>query len=143
MPDAKSWLAYRHNHFQACRFGLQGHYVTAQGESVRLINHLRALFSQLQPVADRLGTGDMLRELEQESVDPGNGARWMRSCFNRSRSLPDMVEQMTYAFRGASRGPTSQLEGMERRRVRAMSEPNIDVQALVKPEDGQMPEHLH
>ena len=37
-PSDKAWLSYRSNHFQACRFGLQGSYVTPDGQRMRLID---------------------------------------------------------------------------------------------------------
>lgn len=145
-PEGGLWLAYRSNHFQACRFGLQGSYVTAEGNRLRLIDHLRALFGKLMPVADELGTTDMLAALRDDALRAGNDARWLRAQFHRLRDLPSVVESMTGAFRGeiglvgmAGTDPTAVL----RRRVRATSEPlgGVGVQTLAEP--GTTPRRLH
>jgi carboxylate-amine ligase len=141
-----AWLAYRHNHFQACRFGMQGTYVGADGVRMRLIDHIRLTFDRLIPIGEELGTADMLAELREDCTRRGNDARWMRAQFNRTRSLSEVVDSMVGAFRGegsAARAERYQREAGGRRRVRAMSEPMIDVQTLVAPESGHALEHLH
>ncbi|MVW79338.1 YbdK family carboxylate-amine ligase [Bordetella sp. 02P26C-1] len=134
-PAASAWLAYRSNHFQACRFGLQGSYVTAGGQRVRLIDHARELFRKLEPIAEELGTGDMLGQLRDEALRNGNDARWLRGQFHRVRDLPTVVESMTRLWRG-ERDVSASTE-VPRRRIRATSVPMMgDVQALATPEPG-------
>lgn len=99
-PDKTAWLVYRHNHFQACRFGLQGSYAPPQGEPMRLIDHLRGTFERLMPIAESLGTADLLESLRLGCVEQGNGARWMRNRFTRMRALPEVVSDMAGVFRG-------------------------------------------
>lgn len=99
-PSQQAWLAYRSNHFQACRFGLHGSYVTPDGQRVRLVDHLRALFERLAPVAEELGTGDMLQTLRDEILRNGNDARWLRGQFLKVRELPLVVESMAQNWRG-------------------------------------------
>ena len=96
-PSDKAWLSYRSNHFQACRFGLQGSYVTPDGQRMRLIDHLRALFQRLIPVAEELGTGDMIAALRDDAMRSGNDSRWLRNQFHRLRDLPLVVEAMSTA----------------------------------------------
>jgi len=139
-PGDKAWLAYRSNHFQACRFGLHGSYVTPDGERLRLHDHLRDLLLRLMPVADELGTSDMLASLADEIQRGGNDARWMRGQFHRARDLPQLVEAMTRAWRhgreGAQIVPTAAATS-GRRRIRATSEPMVsDVQALATPDEA-------
>lgn len=133
-PSQAAWLAYRSNHFQACRFGLHGSYVTPEGERMRLADHLRGLMQRLMPIADELGTADMLAMLRDEIQRGGNDARWLRGEFNRLRELPLVVESMTRLWRGEPAG-RSMLEAIEagpsayaRRRVRANSEPSREMQ---------------
>lgn len=144
-PPQTAWLAYRSNHFQACRFGLQGSYVTPDGQRLRLIDHLRDLFQRLLPIADELGTGDMLAALRDESIRNGNDARWLRSQFHRVRDLPLVVDSMTRAWRGE--GEAAPPAEVPRRRIRATSEPvHGGVQALATPEvgvPGWRPDRLH
>jgi carboxylate-amine ligase len=141
-PASSAWLAYRSNHFQACRFGLQGSYVTPAGQRVRLIDHARELFRKLAPIADELGTGDMLTQLRDEALRNGNDARWLRGQFHRLRDLPSVVESMTRVWRGER--DVSLASEVPRRRIRATSEPMLGgVQALATPEPGLNADRLH
>ncbi|HEY0294190.1 MAG TPA: YbdK family carboxylate-amine ligase [Bordetella sp.] len=125
-PDETAWLAYRSNHFQACRFGLHGAYVTPQGERVRLGDHLRLLLQQLVPVAEELGTVDMLQALRDDLQRGGNDARWLRAEFHRLRELPGVVESMTRLWRGGGAASGALVDSAYgRRRVRAHSEPML------------------
>jgi carboxylate-amine ligase len=143
LPPQQAWVAYRHNHFQACRFGMQGNYVSAEGERLRLTDHLRATFARLMPIGEELGTADMLASLQEESLRQGNDARWMRAQYHRTRSLPDLVGSMVEAFRGAPSPVAANEDAVARHRIRALTEPLIDVQTLTAPVAGHLPEHLH
>lgn len=143
-PSQQAWLAYRSNHFQACRFGLHGSYVTPDGQRVRLVDHLRALFDRLAPVAEELGTGDMLQTLRDEILRNGNDARWLRGQFLKVRELPLVVESMAQNWRGQGVQDTPPSAG--RRRIRATSEPVGGVCALSTPQGDPLPgwaERLH
>ncbi|KOF52197.1 MULTISPECIES: YbdK family carboxylate-amine ligase [unclassified Achromobacter] len=145
-PSDGAWLSYRSNHFQACRFGLQGSYVTPDGQRVRLIDHLRALFQRLMPVAQELGTADMIAALRDEAIRSGNDSRWLRNQFHRLRELPLVVESMTQTFRGeaCATAPAPEPTAVLRRRIRATSEPmHVAVQPLSEPGVEPLPEHLH
>lgn len=127
-PAEAAWIAYRSNHFQACRYGMHGAYVTPDGERVRLGDHLRALLQRLMPVAEELGTADMLQTLRDELQHGGNDARWLRSEFHRLRDLPAVVEGMTRRWRGdglpLSDSSTDKVHD-GRRRIRAHTEPML------------------
>jgi len=143
-PSEGAWLAYRSNHFQACRFGLHGNYVTPDGQRVRLTDHLRGLFEQLMPVAEELGTTDLLGALREESARQANDARWLRSQYNRLRDLPLVVEAMAAAFRGgrdAAAAHATPARAATRRRIRATSEPVHPVERLAEP--AGLPGPLH
>ena len=117
-PGAGADLAYRSNHFQACRFGLQGNYVTPDGQRLRLMDHLKMLFVQLLPIAEKLGTIAILRSLQEDIEKKGNDARWMRSQALRLRSSPLVVQSMSRRWRGHA-GDAAAFEISQRRRVRA------------------------
>ncbi|MEI2415287.1 YbdK family carboxylate-amine ligase [Orrella sp. JC864] len=143
-PGEGAWLAYRNNHFQACRFGMHGNYVTPAGERLRLADHLRQTFEQLMPVADELGTADLMQALREDVQKHGNDARWMRTQYNRLRDLPAVVETMTHAFHGgreAAQRHTSPEQVATRRRIRATSEPLHPVQKLATPDALAGPLH--
>lgn len=140
-PAGGIWMPYRNNAFQACRFGVQGHYVTPVGERLRLVDHLRGTFGRLMPIAEELGTSDMLATLREDTISRGNDARWMRNQFHKLRSLPSVVQSMTDTFRGT--GEVSSAVPA-RRRIRAGAEQVVDVQALSAPEHGLwVPNRLH
>lgn len=128
-PAETAWLAYRSNHFQACRFGLHGAYVTPDGERVRLGDHLRLLMQRLVPVAEELGTLDMLSSLLENLQRNGNDARWIRAEQHRLRELPAVVASMTRLWRGEGAVGAAEIPVVElptgRRRVRAYSEPML------------------
>ena len=136
-PQEGAWLAYRSNHFQACRFGLHGNYVAADGQRLRLVDHVRGLLEQLMPVADELGTTDLLAVLRDEAIRQGNDARWLRAQYGKLRDLPGVVDAMVQAFRSGRDGV--QLREQPRRRVRAASEPLRGVHSLATPE-GLVPQ---
>jgi carboxylate-amine ligase len=144
-PSDSAWLSYRSNHFQACRFGLQGSYVTPDGQRLRLMDHLRALFQRLMPVAEELGTGDMIAALRDESLRSGNDSRWLRSQFHRLRDLPLVVEAMSNAWRGVAAGAAAPAEptAVLRRRIRATSEPMQPLRASEPGVSVPLPERLH
>lgn len=103
-PDDLVWLAYRSNHFQACRFGLQADYVDEGHGTVRLADHIDALFELLQPTARRLDTEEMLVALRDSLARQGNDARWLRTCHQDSGDLPAVVRRASRLFQGPARG---------------------------------------
>ena len=91
---------------------------------MRLIDHLRALFQRLIPVAEELGTGDMIAALRDDAMRSGNDSRWLRNQFHRLRDLPLVVEAISTAWRGSNREPApAEPAAVLRRRIRATSEP--------------------
>src|SRR5690606_22520247 len=120
-PNAGLWLAYDSNRFQASRFGLQANYVTDTGERVRLIEHLRATFEMVVPVAEELGSADLVCALQANALKMGSDARWMRARFNEQQSLPGMMAAAADLWRGEAMEAGSRTPA--RRRVRASSEP--------------------
>ncbi|MBJ7264264.1 MAG: glutamate--cysteine ligase [Burkholderiaceae bacterium] len=153
-PASGVWLPYRNNVFQASRFGTQGHYVTPSGDRLRLLDHLRGTFGRLAPIAEELGTTDMLSALCADMLKQGNDARWMRNTYHTSRNLPSVVQAMSDRFSGRDRKAVEMdveadsplvTPERERRRIRASSEPLVDVQQFAAPEESAMlqPARLH
>ncbi len=144
-PSDKEWLAYRANRFQASRFGLQAHYVCAQRGRMRLIEHLRATFDKVMPVAAELGTTELIDALRADALKLGCDAKWLRAQYQRNRDLHEVVDAAASVWRGETEvsadlpGPASVV----RRRVRASSEP-IGVGAMAA-ERGfdSLPDQLH
>jgi carboxylate-amine ligase len=132
-PANSVCLPYRYNVFQASRFGMQGHYVTPSGERLRLLDHLRGTFGRLAPIAEELGTTEMVSALWADSLKHGNDARWMRHAYHQSRNLVSVVQAMVDRFGGRD-AQSVEVEAAlrpperERRRIRASSEPLVNVQ---------------
>ena len=130
----------------ALKIALGYHRARGEGQRVRLIDHLRALFQRLMPVAQELGTADMIAALRDEAIRSGNDSRWLRNQFHRLRELPLVVESMTQTFRGeaCATAPAPEPTAVLRRRIRATSEPmHVAVQPLSEPGVEPLPEHLH
>ncbi len=99
-PSPLAWLAYRVNHFEACRFGLRADYVDTDGSTVSLHSHLDRLFDQLMPFAQARGSGELLSDLRSSLTSQGNDARWLRSCLQQTGNLPGVVAQAADVFQG-------------------------------------------
>jgi len=92
-----SWLddwVYRHNRFQAARFGFDGQIVVSElGERCSIADHLRYTLDQCASVAHELKSADALDRLNTLASDRRNGAAWMRAQFEEQPSLPDLVRR--------------------------------------------------
>src|SRR5690606_3768246 len=138
---AGMWLAYDSNRFQASRFGLQANYVTDTGERVRLIDHLHRTFEIVLPVAEELGSADLVGALEADTAKMLSDARWMRSRFNDHQSLPGMMAAAADLWRG--KAPEAVAQTPARRRVRASSEPITGGMPVLPTPFRRLPNRLH
>ena len=77
------------------------------------------------PIADELGTTDLIGTLREEALKQGNDARWLRARHHELRSLPAMAAAAADAWRGQPSDVPASLAGPARRRVRASSEPIV------------------
>ena len=118
------------------------------------LDHLRGTFARLAPIAEELGTTDMVSALCADMLKQGNDARWMRNTYHSSRNLPGVVQAMVDRFSGRERQAVEMdveanlpmvTPERERRRIRASSEPLVDVQQFAAPEEPAMlqPARLH
>lgn len=140
-PHAGLWLAYDSNRFQASRFGLQAQYVTDKGERIRLIEHLRATFDMVLPVAEELGSTDLVEGLQATTLKMGGDAHWMRARFNKHQSLPGVVGAAADLWRGEMAETLPQES--TRRRVRASSEPITSGMPAIPVSSRRLPSRLH
>lgn len=140
-PHAGLWLAYDSNRFQASRFGLQAQYVTDKGERIRLIEHLRATFDMVLPVAEELGSTDLVEGLQATTLKMGGDAHWMRARFNKHQSLPGVVGAAADLWRGEMAETLPQEP--TRRRVRASSEPITSGMPAIPVSSRRLPSRLH
>ena len=98
----------------------------------------------LLPVAEELGTGDMIASLRDEAMRSGNDSRWLRSQFHRLRDLPLVVESMSQAWRGeVAQAAPAEPTAVLRRRIRATSEPMQPLSTAEPRVTAPLPERLH
>ncbi|MCG6874271.1 MAG: glutamate--cysteine ligase [Betaproteobacteria bacterium] len=96
-------LPYGYNRFQACRFGLDGDFIDPLAQShLPLREDIMATLEGLKPHAMELETEVPLAELEVIVRDSSTDARWMRSRYQLTGSLPDLVWQQCRKWRGDS-----------------------------------------
>jgi carboxylate-amine ligase len=96
-------LPYSYNRFQSCRFGFDGDFidpVTQQHTCLR--DEIAATMERLQPHARELDTEEPLAALAATARDGESDARWMRSRYQLTGSLNDLVWQQCRRWRGES-----------------------------------------
>lgn len=101
-PGPYATFAYRNNRFHACRFGWNADYIAHDASRVLLSDHMFWLFEQLMPVADELGSTDMVSQLRADFQCRGNDAEWLRQIFSRHQDLRSVVERMADCFEQSS-----------------------------------------
>ena len=92
-PVDDDYLVYTFNRFQACRFGYGGVYVDPRTHEHRtLAEDLLESFSRIEQHAIELGADEACRELRNDVVGGINDAARLRSAWQRSHSLPEVVQ---------------------------------------------------
>ena len=92
-PSADTYLAYSYNRFQACRFGLDGQLVCADGSERRLRDDLLATLQRLAPRAAELGCTDSVERLGDLARHGRTDADWLREDYARTESLSYLVRR--------------------------------------------------
>ena len=94
-------LAYGYNRFQASRYGLEGDFIDPLAQShLPLREDISATLERLKSHARELETEAPLAELGTVARDGSTDARWMRSRYQLTGSLPDLVWQQSRKWRG-------------------------------------------
>lgn len=101
-PGPYAQLAYRNNRFHACRFGWDATYICHDASRVLLSDHMFWLFEQVMPVADELGSTEMVGWLHDEFQARGNDAEWLRQVYGLEQDLSVVVERMSDCFEQSS-----------------------------------------
>lgn len=95
-PHPHTYLAYSYNRFQACRFGLAGLVVNPATSSKSTIkDDILATIETLAGPATDLGTTDILRQLAERVASSRSDAQWLRTAYENSGSLNDVVRQQS------------------------------------------------
>jgi carboxylate-amine ligase len=91
-PIAPIYRVYGYNRFQACRFGFEATLVYPYSKvQERLREDLLKTLERIRPMGHQLGTTVALDAIERLAEKQSNGATWMRECFEKNRSLADVV----------------------------------------------------
>ena len=99
-PLEDDYLVYTFNRFQACRFGYAGTYVDPRSHEQRTIaDELLASFARIEQHAIELGTDEACRSLRDDVAAGVNDAAVLRSAWQTSRSLPEVVQGQCATWR--------------------------------------------
>src|SRR5690606_30991871 len=99
LPD--TYLTYSYNRFQACRFGLNGAIINPlAGSQSSIQDDILQTFDLIADAAEALGTADAISLLRNRMRDMQSDATWLRSCYEKSGSLSDVVRQQSDIWMG-------------------------------------------
>jgi len=99
-PVEDDYLVYTFNRFQACRFGYAGSYVDPRSHEHRSITEeLLASFARIEQHAIELGADEACRALRDDVVAGRNDAALLRSEWQGSHSLPEVVQAQCARWR--------------------------------------------
>ena len=103
-PDV--YLVYRHNRFQACRYGLAATFVDAYTQQqIPLQRDIINTLELLQPHAAELGTGEALGALRAEADARRGDAAWLREVHTELGSLNDVARRQSDEWTGRTSAP--------------------------------------
>ncbi len=92
-PVEDDYLVYTFNRFQACRFGYAGTYVDPRSHEHRTVKEeLIESFARIEQHAIELGADEACRALLTDVVAGQNDAGLLRSAWQASHSLPEVVQ---------------------------------------------------
>jgi carboxylate-amine ligase len=95
-PMQDTYLTYSYNRFQACRFGLAGSSINpVSGQQLTIREDILHTFELLRDVAQELGTADAIALLRKRILDNQSDANWLRTKYQQSGSLSDVVRQQS------------------------------------------------
>ncbi len=92
-PVEDDYLVYTFNRFQACRFGYSGTYVDPRSHEHRTIaEDMIETFARIEQHAIELGADEACRNLLADVTSGINDAARLRSAWQISQSLPEVVQ---------------------------------------------------
>lgn len=98
-PHEDDYLVYTFNRFEACRFGLEGTCIHPQtGERRTIGEDILATLDVLAPHVEALGSQAALAQVA-DIARGMNDATWLRSVFDKEKSLHEAVRQQCLQWR--------------------------------------------
>jgi carboxylate-amine ligase len=95
-PNQDIYLTYTYNRFQACRFGLTGRLIDpVSGIQATVREDILRTFEIVAATSQQLGTGDAIDFLHKRVANSQSDADWLRSQYQESGSLNDVVRQQS------------------------------------------------
>jgi carboxylate-amine ligase len=100
-PSEDIYLVYKHNRFQACRYGLAGTYVDAHARDQRpLQRDVLDTLDLLQPHARTLDNEATLAALRSDVAAGRSDAAWLRETYRQLGSLNDVARRQSEQWMG-------------------------------------------
>jgi carboxylate-amine ligase len=101
-PILPMYRVYGYNRFQACRFGFEATLIDPETrEQRRLGDDLLATLERVAPDAEAMGARDAIAALARATRAADNGSKWLRTRYEETRSLNDMVRMQAELWSGA------------------------------------------
>ena len=95
------YLVYKHNRFQACRYGLGGTFIDAHAQQQRpLQRDILDTLELLRPHAALLGTGEALTALRADAETLRSDAAWLLQTHRNLGSLNDVARRQSEEWMG-------------------------------------------
>lgn len=100
--DFDLYLTYNTNRFQACRYGLLGHYIDpSSGESVTIRSDIEHTVAKIAAHAQTLDCLTAIQQLVSDVSQEHNDAHWLREQLALHGTLNDVVRQQTMLWMNA------------------------------------------
>ena len=102
-PSRDVYMLYNYNRFQACRYGLAGHWVDAYSQRhVTIKEDILDMLHVVAPHAAELGGGAALEQLAAGVAADGSDARWLREAYRSRESLNDVARMQSELWMGSA-----------------------------------------
>jgi carboxylate-amine ligase len=92
---------YRHNRFQAARYGFKGIYINPYTEECNTIaEDILDTCERVTPYAAALGDQQYIEQIKERVIHEQNDAKLIRNLFTQGKSLPEIVRYQADLFAG-------------------------------------------
>jgi carboxylate-amine ligase len=99
--SADIYLVYRHNRFQACRYGFDATYIDAYTQQqVPLVQDMMQTLDVLTPYAAQMKTAAALEMLRADIIARRSDAAWLRETLGKLGSLNDVARAQSEQWMG-------------------------------------------